>query len=86
MHAILLKILKKRKDLRLSQVALSARSGVSLPTLQRIESGKANPSLSTLESLVSALDLELSCNDVSVDWDELAAYGLPLQRRVIRHV
>jgi len=86
MHAILLKILKKRKDLRLSQVALSARSGVSLPTLQRIEAGKANPSLSTLESLVSALDLELSCHDVSVDWDELAAYGLPLQPRVIRHV
>ncbi|WP_447971851.1 helix-turn-helix domain-containing protein [Nitrospira sp. M1] len=79
-------MLKKRKELQLSQVELSVRSGVSLPTLQRIESGKANPSLSTLELLTSALDLELSCNDVSVDWDELAAYGLPLQRREIRHV
>ena len=83
---MLLKILNKRKALGLSQVALSFRSGVSLPTLQRIESGKANPSLFTLELLVSALDLQLSCHDVSVDWDELAAYGLPLQPQEIRHV
>jgi len=81
-----LKILNKRKSLGLSQVALSARSGVSLPTLQRIESGKANPSLGTLELLASALDLQLSCHDVFVDWDELAAYGLPLQPQEIRHV
>lgn len=86
MSFVLLKIRNKRKALGMSQVALSAHSGVSLPTLQRIESGKANPSLSTLELLVSALDLELSCHDVSVDWDELAAYGLPLQRQEIRHV
>ena len=86
MSSILLKILEKRKDLGLSQVALSVRSGVSLPTLQRIESGKGNPSLAILESLVSALDLELSCNELSIDWDELAAYGLPLHSREIRHV
>jgi transcriptional regulator with XRE-family HTH domain len=85
-HPVLLKILNKRKALGLSQVALSARSGVSLPTLQRIESGKANPSLLTLELLLATLDLHLSCRDVSVDWDELAAYGLPLQPREIRHV
>ncbi|GJL53702.1 MAG: hypothetical protein NPIRA02_08340 [Nitrospirales bacterium] len=86
MNEILLKTLTKRKELGLSQVEVSARSGVSLPTLQRIESGKANPSLATLELLVSALGLRLSCNDVPIDWDELAAYGLPLQPREMRHV
>lgn len=86
MNSLLLKIVNKRKTLGFSQVALSARSGVSLPTLQRIESGKANPSLSTMELLASALDLELSCHERSIDWDELAAFGLPLQRREIRHV
>ena len=86
MHPILLKLRNKRKALGLSQVALSARSGVSLPTLQRIEAGKANPSLFTLELLLAVLDLQLSCRDVAVDWDELAAYGLPLQPREIRHV
>jgi len=86
MSPVLLTIFNKRKALGLSQVALSVRSGVSLPTLQRIESGKGNPSLATLESLIAALDLELSCHERSIDWDELAAFGLPLHRREIRHV
>ena len=82
MKSILLKIKQKRQDLGLSQVDLAAQSGVSLPTLQRIESGHANPSLQNLEALAKSLGLKFKCEDQSVDWDVLVSYGLPLQSQL----
>ncbi len=53
-------------------------SGVSLPTIQNIERGVANPSFSTLQSLLDALGLRLNVEGEPVDWDTLVSCGLPL--------
>ena len=57
---------------------LGRLAGVSLPTVQNVESGRANPSLSTLESLLDALGLAVCLEDKRADWDLLSALGLPL--------
>lgn len=69
---------RNRLDWGLSQVELAQASGVSLPTIQNIESGKANPSLSTLGALLGALELEIAFYPKSADWDLLAECGAPL--------
>ncbi|MGE4234449.1 MAG: helix-turn-helix domain-containing protein [Bacteriovoracia bacterium] len=67
-----------RKNLALSQVSLSALSGVSLPSIQNIEASKANPSLSTVEQLFSALGLRLRFEFKKASWQTLSELGLPL--------
>ncbi len=52
-------IRKRRKELGVDQRTLSELSGVSIHTISDIESGKANPTLSTVESLLQVLGLEL---------------------------
>jgi len=42
-----------RHDFKLSQVELAQESGVSLPTIQKIESGRANPTLDVMEKIFS---------------------------------
>ena len=55
--------MKHIKDLRIekgySQEGLSTASGVSLRTIQRIESGETVPRPQTLQTLASALGVEL---------------------------
>jgi transcriptional regulator with XRE-family HTH domain len=46
----------------ISQAKLAASSGVSLPMIQLIEAGKANPSLDLMEKLNQTLGLKLSLN------------------------
>lgn len=54
-------IIKARRIvLGISQEDLAEMSGVSIATIKTIETGKANPSLRTLESLAVILGLELS--------------------------
>lgn len=54
-------IIKARRTvLGISQEDLAEMSGVSIATIKTIETGKANPSLRTLESLAVILGLELS--------------------------
>lgn len=54
-------IIKNRRTvLGISQEDLAEMSGVSIATIKTIETGKANPSLRTLESLAVILGLELS--------------------------
>ena len=65
----------------LTQTELAYRSGVSLPTVQNMEAGRANPSLSTLNAVLGALGLELSAAPRPADWDELAMCGAPLMVR-----
>ncbi len=50
----------RRRALRLSQRSLSELSGVSLHTISDVESGKGNPTLETLEQLLTPLGLELA--------------------------
>ena len=54
-------IIKNRRTvLGISQEDLAEMSGVGIATIKTIETGKANPSLRTLESLAVILGLELS--------------------------
>lgn len=73
------KIRLTRQSLKMSQVTLAHLSGVSLPTLQRIELGIANPSLSTVLAIYEALGLTLTVEPCAFDFDELAALGAPVQ-------
>jgi len=53
-------ILKHRREsLQVSQEVLAELSGVGLRTLKQIESGKGNPTLSTLQKLADVLGLEM---------------------------
>jgi transcriptional regulator with XRE-family HTH domain len=70
----------------MTQSDLARRSGVSLPTIQGIERGTANPTLSTLDGLLAALGLRLGVEEIEVDWDLLCALGLPLASRKHRRV
>jgi len=67
-----------RKALGLTQSELAAQSGVSLPNLQKIESGNANPSVKTLEKLFSVLGLSFAVTTQPIDWTHLAAMGVPI--------
>ena len=60
------KVLSKRKKLGLSQVALVELSQVSLPTIQKIESGRANPTLDVMIKIGNSLGFSLNINDTSV--------------------
>jgi transcriptional regulator with XRE-family HTH domain len=71
-------IRRQRRAFGLSQVELSHLSGISLPTIQNVEAGRANPSLSILESLLAPLGLMIDIQSRKADWDALAALGLPL--------
>jgi len=50
----------RRAVLGVTQEELAEMSGVGLRTLKQIESGKGNPTLSTLKRLVEVLGLEIS--------------------------
>lgn len=67
-----------RKRLGMTQTALVLASGVSLPNLQKIEAGRGNPSIYTLEMLLSALGLRIETTYRKANWDVLAVCGAPL--------
>ena len=57
----LVKTIKARREmLRVNQEMLAQLSGVSLRTLKQFESGKGNPTLSTLQKISDVLGLEVS--------------------------
>lgn len=69
----------RRKKLGLSQSALAYKAEVSLPTVQKIESGKeTNPSISVLTRIHHVLGLELVVSSIKPNWDYLAHHGLPI--------
>ncbi len=51
--------LRRRIDLRITQQRLAAMARVPRDTISELENGQANPSLSTLTALASALDCTL---------------------------
>ncbi|UXU74563.1 helix-turn-helix domain-containing protein [Paracoccus sp. SMMA_5] len=50
---------RHRKDLNLSQEELAFRAGLSMRYVSLLESGKHQPSLSTMKALADALDTNL---------------------------
>lgn len=68
----------QRQRLGLTQSKLSYLSGVSLPTIQLIESGRGNPELETFERLLFALGLETQFIPKKASWDFLILCGVPL--------
>ncbi|HEX9885381.1 MAG TPA: helix-turn-helix domain-containing protein [Longimicrobiales bacterium] len=67
-----------RRHQGLTQADLARRAQVSLPTVQNLEGGRANPSRSTLGRVLDALGLRLRVEDRPADWAALAACGAPL--------
>jgi transcriptional regulator with XRE-family HTH domain len=66
-----------RRRARLSQRVLAARTGVAQPTIARIEGGKDDPRLSTLDRLLRA------CHE---DLEALPAIGVGIDRSEIRRL
>ncbi|MDT8416060.1 MAG: helix-turn-helix transcriptional regulator [Flavobacteriaceae bacterium] len=56
---IITAIKERREAFQITQEDLSKRSGVGLRTLKQLESGKGNPTLTTLQKLGDALGLTL---------------------------
>ncbi len=52
-------IRQRRKSLKITQGQLAELAGVSLNTLSRIESGKANPTIDVIEKIAEILGLKL---------------------------
>ncbi len=56
----LIRIVKERREaLQVTQERLAELSGVGLRTLKQFESGKGNPTLSTLQKIADVLGLEV---------------------------
>lgn len=67
-----------RLSYQLSQVKLAHESGVSLPTIQNIEAGKANPTVEVLEKLLAVFGLRFQILVQPFDAGRAAAFGVPL--------
>ncbi|MDO9038299.1 MAG: helix-turn-helix transcriptional regulator [Lutibacter sp.] len=56
----LIKTIKERREvLQVTQETLAELSGVGLRTLKQFESGKGNPTLTTLQKLTDVLGMEV---------------------------
>ena len=75
---MLVELKQLRNEFKLSQVELAQESGVSLPTIQKIESGQANPTLEVMEKIFSVLGLHLQVHCPEVSIDRAIAFGVPL--------
>ena len=57
--ALINTIKERRKVLQVTQESLAELSGVGLRTLKQFESGKGNPTLSTLQKISDVLGMEV---------------------------
>ncbi len=79
----LTKLDRRRKSLGISLAVLARRSGVSLPSVQRILTGReATPSLSTLHAIAAALGLQLSIGHSPAITEEASAAAFRRARAV----
>lgn len=74
------KIKSLRKAMGLTQVELSQKAGVSLPTIQNIEALKANPSLQVLEKILLALNAELRIASTSENLNIIDYFNMDLSQ------
>ena len=58
-------IKKRRKELNLELKDLQDYSGINYASISDIESGKANPTIKTLEKLLDALGMQINIEVVS---------------------
>ncbi len=75
---MMLDLKAKRKSMGLTQFELAVASGVSLPSIQKLETGRGNPSLNTLISLGHVLGFTLIFHQTEQDWEFLRSVGLPI--------
>ena len=68
-----------RLQLGITQAELSQLSGLSLPIVQKLEYGLANPSLKTLRQIGDVLGFEITWTAAPIDWSMLVSAGLPLR-------
>jgi len=68
MHLLkLVKILKERREaLHVTQEGLAELSGVGLRTLKQLESGKGNPTLTTIHKISDVLGMEFCLRNKEV--------------------
>ncbi len=59
-NALISSLLTRRRELRLTQAALSAKCGVAQTEISRIERGRKSPTIDTYSRLASALGLQWS--------------------------
>ena len=71
-------IVDRRQKMGWTQIQLSTRAGVSLPTLQNVEAGKGNPSWDVLLKITNALGFSIQFALQAPNWDILAEIGVPL--------
>lgn len=69
---------QRRKLLGYSQIQLATKADVSLPTLQNIEAGRANPTWDILSKLFDILRYSVRIEEEPLDWEVLSYVGLPL--------
>lgn len=62
----------QRAALKLSQRDVSLASGISIPMIQLIESGRGNPSVKTLSAILAVLQLRLECKTEVFHWSIFA--------------
>lgn len=67
-----------RGQLGISQQRLAELSGLSIATIQVIESGRGNPTLEILEKISKVLSLNVEVISKKTNWDLLCNYGLGL--------
>lgn len=60
---IIVKLIKRRIDLKISQRELAKMTGIKQPVIARIECFEATPRLDTLVKIAKALDLQLFENN-----------------------
>lgn len=63
-----------------TQYELAEKAGVSLPTIQNIEGGRANPSLSNIEKILGALNARLEIKINLQSFDILDLFNMDLER------
>lgn len=79
-------ISEARRRAGLSQQELATRAGTSQPSLARLESGQANPTVATVERIVAAAGFQLHCELVPMEWPDpiVLAYKQDVDRTMIR--
>jgi len=66
---IIQQVKDRRESLQVTQATVAELSGVGLRTLKQFESGKGNPTLTTVQQIADALGMEvtLKIKDLSTD-------------------
>lgn len=70
------KIKNTRNKLGLSQQKLAELSGLSIATIQCLESSKSNPTWDVLNRVLKVLSCDVQISPEKINWQNLSDYGL----------